>query len=350
MYQTKYLQTGQITCHDVTGNEISCIGSGQDAEFKRGIPWPEHRFTVKSGTVFDTLTGLSWTQNANPAEFPLSWEESFEFIRRMNQKNTLGYSDWRLPNRKELRSIMSHQTSKPSLPSKHPFLNVFLGWYWTSTSAAINPAYAWYVHMEGARMFYGGKKQLYLLWPVRGPGNGALPSTGQTLCFDAEGKQIHCEGSMQDGEFTFGQALPKPRFILSDGLVFDRLTNLCWMQKANLTGGTVTWQEALTSVQELQERPDKKTAWRLPNINELESLVDCSMHSPALSKGHPFMNVQEGYWSSTTSMFEPDWAWALYLKKGAVGVGQKKGAYFYVWAVSDIHDTCSEDNGKEYEF
>jgi hypothetical protein len=34
-------------------------------------------------------------------------------------------------------------------------------------------------------------------------------------------------------------------------------------------------------------------------------------------------------------MFEPDWAWALYLTKGAVGVGQKKGAHFSVWAVCD---------------
>jgi len=77
-------------------------------------------------------------------------------------------------------------------------------------------------------------------------------------------------------------------------------------------------------------------SWRLPNINELESLVDCSTHSPALPNGHLFRDIREGYWSSTTSMFEPDWAWALYLSKGAVGVGQKKGPYFSVWPVYDI--------------
>ena len=77
-------------------------------------------------------------------------------------------------------------------------------------------------------------------------------------------------------------------------------------------------------------------SWRLPNINELESPVDCSTHSPALPKGHLFGDVREGYWSSTTSMFEPDWAWALYLTKGAVGVGQKRGAHFSVWAVCDL--------------
>lgn len=62
------------------------------------------------------------------------------------------------------------------------------------------------------------------------------------------------------------------------------------------------------------------------------------MHSPALPKGHPFADIREGYWSSTTSMFGPDWAGGLYLTKGAVGVGQKPGAYFHVWAVGDIQE------------
>jgi hypothetical protein len=76
--------------------------------------------------------------------------------------------------------------------------------------------------------------------------------------------------------------------------------------------------------------------WRLPTINELEALVDCATHSPALPSGHPFVDVQDIYWSSTTSLFEPDWAWALYLEKGATGVGQKWFAEFSVWAVASF--------------
>jgi hypothetical protein len=68
---------------------------------------------------------------------------------------------------------------------------------------------------------------------------------------------------------------------------------------------------------------------------ELESLVDCTTHDPALPVAHPFIAMQDVYWSSTTSLFEPDWAWALYLNKGAVGVGQKAQAHFHVWAVRD---------------
>ena len=74
-------------------------------------------------------------------------------------------------------------------------------------------------------------------------------------------------------------------------------------------------------------------AWRLPNIRELESLVDTDAHSPALPPGHPFGDVADGYWSSTTSVFEPRYAWTIYTRDGAVGVGFKAKADFFTWAV-----------------
>jgi hypothetical protein len=329
------LRTGQITCHDATGREIACAGSGQDAEFGRGIAWPEPRFVRHEEVVLDRLTGLTWTRNANPAEFPLKWQEALDYVSGMNQEEVFGFSDWRLPNRRELRSLISHQTKKPALPEGHPFINVFLGWYWTSTTSMINPAYAWYVHMEGARMFYGNKEQSSLLWPVREKGYGILPATGQRKCYDSRGHLVPCEGSGQDGEFHFGRPWPKPRFEVIEDVVIDRLTGLCWSTGADLAGGPVPWVDALAAVERLNREASGKIRWRLPNINELESLVDCSMHSPALPAGHPFEHIRESYWSSTTSMFEPDWAWALYLTKGAVGVGQKRGPHFSAWAVCD---------------
>jgi len=330
------LQTGQSTCHNTAGDAIPCPGSGQDGEFRKGLPWPAPHFEPEGDTVLDRLTGLVWTMDANLGEFPLTWQETLNFIKDMNRRKTFGFTDWRLPNRRELRSLMSHQTKKPALPQEHPFQNVFSGWYWTSTSAAINHAYAWYIHMEGARMFYGQKEQFFLLWPVRGKGDTILPATGQTRCYDAKGQLISCAGSGQDGEFRSGVPWPEPRFKEAGSMVVDRLTNLCWRSSADLFGRPSTWEEALQAVTALNQQQGGTYSWRLPNINELESLVDCSAHRPALPQGHPFRDVREGYWSSTTSMFEPDWAWALYLSKGAVGVGQKGGAHFSVWAVCDL--------------
>jgi len=329
-----FLRSGQRTCHDEAGLEVPCAGSGQDAAWRIGVAWPEPRFAVQDNVVTDLLTDLTWCRHANLAEFPLSWPEALAFVAGMNRDQCFGHSDWRMPNRRELRSLLSLQTKRPALPESHPFAQVFNGWYWTSTTAAISPAHAWYVALDGARMFYGGKDQSFMLWPVRGLGGRVIPRTGQRLCYDAAGKPIACIGSGQDGELQMGVPWPEPRFETRGELVLDRLTNLLWARNANLTPLPVTWREALAAVTELN-LSDPLNTWRLPNLNELESLVDCATHSPALSSGHPFSLVQDIYWSSSTSLFEPDWAWALYMGKGATGVGQKRFAQFSVWAVAD---------------
>ncbi len=328
------LATGQTGCYDENGLAIDCAGSGQDAETGYGLPWPQPRFREEGETVVDLLTGLCWTKNANPGEFPRTWPEAFSLVRVMNEEGYAGFRDWRLPNRKELISLMSYQAKKPSLPAGHPFANLFLGWYWSATSAAIDPRYAWYVHLEGARMFYGRKDQYSLVWPVRG-GGGVLPRTGQATCHGLDGVIIDPAGTGQDGELRLGRPWPVPRFHDLGESVLDRLTGLRWLKNADLTGEPVSWAEALAAIGKLNSQaPAGLGGWQLPNINAMESLVDCGRSNPALPEGHFFRNVRDTYWSATTSFFETDWAWALYLEKGALGVGYKKGRTFFVWPVA----------------
>lgn len=326
-----YLQTGQGHCYDAVGRIIACAGSDQDGELRKGLPLPTPRFEEQGELVRDLLTGLTWTRSANLAEFPLTWQEALDFVAGMNREQAFGHGDWRLPNRRELRSLLHFEARNPALPQGHPFGDVVLNWYWTATTAAIHPAYAWYVHLEGARMFYGRKDQYYLLWPVRGE-SAILPATGQRDCFDASGTARSCAGTGEDGEQPTGLAWPSPRFEVNEEMVLDRLTGLGWHRRATLTPGPVGWPEALEAVAGLNR--SSSVRWRLPNINELESLVDCSCFDPALPAGHPFTDLRGIYWSSTTSFFEPDWAWALYLVKGATGVGVKTSAAFDVWPVT----------------
>jgi hypothetical protein len=58
--------------------------------------------------------------------------------------------------------------------------------------------------------------------------------------------------------------------------------------------------------------------WRMPNANELESLVDVSQFSPAVSAGHPFTNIDltSAYWTSTTYMALTSNAMAIRLSDG----------------------------------
>ncbi len=327
------LGTGQGQCYSVEGEVIPCAGSGQDAEFKTGLPWPEPRFEIQGEVVKDRLTGLVWSGDGNPAGLPLTWSEALTHVHDLNQTGYLDGRDWRLPNSRELTSLLSFADKNPALPAGHPFQNVFLGWHWTSTSWAGNPAYAWYVHLEGGRMFFGKKDMSYLVWPVRGPGSLVLPQTGQTTCFDDAGRPVGPQGTGQDGELRLGVAWPRPRFIEHGVGIRDELTRLTWTREADLADGPVDWAAALEAVRRLNETSGR-VDWRLPTINELESLVDASRHSPALPVGHPFRNPRDVYWSSTTSSFEPDWAMALYLDKGAIGVAQKGGSHGHVWAVS----------------
>jgi hypothetical protein len=167
------LHTGQTRCWDASGREIDCRGSGQDGEFRRGAPWPAQRFVVRGEVVTDGLTGLHWCRDATVGTFPCTWAEAFALIEGLNRERHGGRDDWRLPNRNELRSLVSYQARKPALAEGHPFVNVFLGWYWTSTTAAISPAYAWAVHLEGARMFCAGRCAARATGCCRAPASGA---------------------------------------------------------------------------------------------------------------------------------------------------------------------------------
>ena len=137
-------------------------------------------------------------------------------------------------------------------------------------------------------MFYGGKDQSYLVWPVRGESH-VLLQTGQSHCYGASGLLLNCAESQQDGAIRAGVTWPSTRFIVQNEQIHDKATGLIWRKNANLTGQPVTWDAAVQAVRLLNQdsthgmHPGDSKHWRLPNINELESLVDCSQHSPALA-------------------------------------------------------------------
>jgi hypothetical protein len=319
------LNTGASKCFDQHGREINCLASGQDAAVQSGIPWPDPRFEAVDDLIIeDHLTGLLWTKNSGLNDFPLDWQDSQAFIRSMNTELRFGRDDWRLPNRREMRSLIDHSTCLPALPNINPFTDINLGWYWTSTSSARNSNYAWYVHLEGGRMFYGRKTEFYWFWPVAGTSN-VLPRTGEIACLD-EAPLL----TGRDGCLRMGVIWPEPRFIIRTDNVLDRLTGLTWYLNIG-SQNPLSWTEALAAVRALAKKTG--VSWRLPTINELESLVDASQHDPALPADHPFLSLQNGYWSSTTSGYAPDWAFVLYLQRGAVGVGFKRNRDFHLWPV-----------------
>ena len=139
-------QTGQATCYNSSGDVIACTGTGQDGEIRAGVSWPNTRFTSGTGTeadcVTDNLTGLMWTKNANLPGIVMAWQQALDYA---NGLNLCGYTDWHLPNTKELRSLTDFSRHNPALPFGHPFLNVQSDRYWSSTTEAGFEHYAWAV-------------------------------------------------------------------------------------------------------------------------------------------------------------------------------------------------------------
>ncbi|MDY6905169.1 MAG: DUF1566 domain-containing protein [Thermodesulfobacteriota bacterium] len=297
---------------------------------------PAPRLIELEDGVLDSRTGLAWAVNAGLSEFPLTWTEALDFVHNLNNDAYLGHHDWKLPNRRELFSLMSHKHINPSLPAGHPFINVFPGYYWTSTTCARLPDQAWYIHLGGAKVYKGMKRQSYMVWPVRIPDSERLTllPTGQTSCYDAEGKMVRCAGTGQDGEFQAGNSIDAARFQSQQDVVRDTATGLTWLQSANPSGSMVDWNAAIAWIDRMnQNHAHGYDDWRLPDIRELESLIHMDAHTPALPPDHPFTDIQEFYWSATRSMYDTRYAWALYTRDGYIGVGHKPQAECYIWPV-----------------
>ncbi len=90
----------------------------------RGSEYGVNKF-VDNGdrTISDTATNLMWQMDDSGKG--LDWESALEYAQKMNEKSYLGYNDWRVPNVKELQSIVDYSRSPE-----------------TTSSAAIDPMFS----------------------------------------------------------------------------------------------------------------------------------------------------------------------------------------------------------------
>ncbi|MEA2020064.1 MAG: DUF1566 domain-containing protein [Campylobacterota bacterium] len=95
-------------------------------------------------------------------------------------------------------------------------------------------------------------------------------------------------------------------------IVLDKNTNLVWQDDIHTT--TYTWENAISYCENLDLAG--YTNWKLPNINELKTIVDDTIYSPSIYS--EFKNtVSSDYWSSTTNASITSHAWTVYINVGA---------------------------------
>jgi hypothetical protein len=136
-----------------------------DGYYKKGVAAPSPRFTDNiNGTVTDRLSGLIWLKNGNCTEF-YSGDPNFGHNDRLwaaavtsahqLRSGYCGLTDgsavgaWRLPNRKELDSLIDLGQYNPALPPDCPLAaTTVASYYWSSTTGAYGSSYAWSVGFD----------------------------------------------------------------------------------------------------------------------------------------------------------------------------------------------------------
>jgi hypothetical protein len=185
----------------------------------------------------------------------------------------------------------------------------------------------WFIDLSDAIyifsfLFQGGPAPKPIVCPP--PWGTARPPTGQTNCYDKSGTVIDCASALYPGQDAAYQGKNCPRegrFVDNgDGTVSDTCTGLMWQQ--GTAPGRYNWGAALDYCYDLRLAGYRD--WRLPNIREIQSLVDYGRVRPAIDPVFLSMTASGAYWSSTSHESIPDFSWYLNFYTGFIGYTEKR--------------------------
>ncbi|OON92343.1 MAG: hypothetical protein ATN34_02575 [Epulopiscium sp. Nele67-Bin002] len=275
---------------------------GQDAQFTKNAP----SYTDNGdGTISDNVTGLMWKQD--PGE-KMTWPEAIVQLKKMNQQEFAGFSDWRIPSIKEVFSLVDASgVTRMSAESSIPYINTeYFVFEYGDTS--------------GDNCFIDSQILSSTIYDTH-----TMNKTTAVFGYNfADGR---VKGYEIDRDFYCYFVRANPSYGLNlfidnaNGTITDDATHLMWMQNdsgfykvgAN-KDGAMNWEEALAWAQQMNaENFLGYSDWRLPNIKELHSLVDYTK-SPKVTETaaindlfyctkiiNAFDEEDYGYyWSSTT--------------------------------------------------
>ena len=256
--------------------QISTFLSGDDGSYQKGLT---KTFTVGGST------GLIWqrcslgqnydeTCSGNPQQ--LTWSNANTYC---NSLPSLGGNTWRLPTVNELLNLVDYGISSSGVMyiNSTAFPNtVWASSYWSSSTSVQNSGHALYVGFTG----------------------------GSAYSITKDGNfNVRCVSGSSQAQPSFSDN--------GNGTVTDSSTGLQWQKcsagQGNITGNCSTgtassliWASAITYCQNLTI--NGISGWRLPNINELRSIVDYTKSSSPLIDSTAFPNtLSTSYWSSTSN-------------------------------------------------
>ncbi|MBV5308414.1 DUF1566 domain-containing protein [Chromatium okenii] len=275
--------TGITTCSNATQNGLPCPVAdfpGQDAEFgsngfdftKLDAAGNDLPATATDHTcVRDNVTRLTWQVKITDSAY--TFDQTADYVKTINAAGLCGFNDWRMPDIKELFGIIdhSHVDLAPTIDTNY-FPNTTNNPVWSGSPHAYYSGSGWGVY------FYNG-------------------------LIGVEGRNFNYEIRLVRGKKLLNAFIDN-----DDGTVTQSNTNLMWAKCSEGQTGVecvgnrtwMTWTQAFTAAN--NSRLGGYNDWRLPNIKELQSLVDYNNATPAIdSRYFPNMlNVTDRpFWSSS---------------------------------------------------
>ena len=303
--------TNQRQCYDMTA-PITCPAGGdffgQDAQYGWDLIHEEDERYSKAFTmatepvVTDNVTGLIWqgcTGGLSGSDCTDGFADEMDWIDAVPYCDALawgGHTDWRLPNEYELQSIVHYGIFSPCI-DENAFPNTPGSKFWTSS-----------VHPSG-----GAFQSVAFKY-----GNVSFPVTRGDIFARCVRSEPHPT---------------PPRFIKGGGVepvVTDDESRLLWQGCAagytgeDCAGGsanTMEWAQALQYCESLIW--GGYSDWRLPDIIELQSIVDNFRMEPAVDETF-FPTLRNSvHWASSTNAYYEDYAFCVTFNLGNVAYEHK---------------------------
>lgn len=330
--------TGIGTCYNAASVQACPNVAGfpnQDGDFS-GVPngrsfsgpFP-HATYVSDFTTVDNVTGLVWKSCIEGLSGSLcgvgtnstmNWYNALNQCAAMNTANAgAGYSgrtNWRLPTNAEQETLPDYSLFNPAFPAAlFPATNS--QYYWSST-ALLNFPLDVFTQYGASGLTAAGIGDKTSVFRVRCVSPGTVAKVAS---------------------FTDN----------NDGTITDLGTDLMWTKCSmnnsgtgtlqtytsgctNLAAGTRNWSQALTDCNNLVLAGK---SWRLPNKNELKSIVDKSVTNPTIRAAYFPNTTASSYWTSSTFANNTANAWVVQFNNGGTLDATKSGVSNFVRCVAN---------------
>lgn len=337
--------TGIAACYNAAGNAVACPASGlagQDAETGRdpnpltnasadgpfGFSYAKLDASGQAlaanaagpACVRDAVTGLLWqVQQGRSQPAAVNFTDIQAQVDAANTARLCGVSDWRLPEVAELDSLVyagattgvtiatDWFSDMAGVSTQNPAI------FWSSTTTPSDAQTAWVVNFNGGAVSTRNK----------------ATSTGNVVSARlVSGASASAASSVAPCTAGTARAASDRYTAPGDGTVTDKRTQLMWAQcTQGQSGGSceagapasMGWSGALAQAASANASAYLGyTDWRLPNRNELASLVERACSAPSINLAYFPNTAGASYWSSSPAVTAAGQAWFVDFVDGGV--------------------------------